>query len=389
MNPVIERLYTSHAFDAYMQQKWYMNFVIDPQQSTTERQMANVVLPEFTDLGWVFISIANIFEDKLASAERIVLGWLISHNPEEVLALDLADRDRRQLLNALLALKDYKEDGCSNVLLPLDMATSALILKSAMYRCVTTMDMVGLTTKAQTVEEQILEPVSDSYTSLYEAALSKLPPAARAEAATSLSRDELKKLVIMPDYYGSSEAIKRIPEILHEPYLIAKEELIPGHMRHLEWGRAAGEVLEERGITHPQWTCSITGRNIGYICTDHEHADVVLPTGAEFSTSKVVEGHAYHLPLIANTVHSADSSILVAWYKYAEENDIATFTTHDAVNCTANNLNQMRQIIAEQIVIAAILSPVVAMSEELDLPTPEVGDFNTWARNFKPHNFMT
>ena len=301
----------------------------------------------------------------------------------------MADRDRRQLLNALLALRDYKQNSWSDVLLPLDMATSALILKSAMYRCVTTMDMVGLTTKAQTIEEQILEPVSDSYTRLYEAALNKLPPEARKEAATSLSRNELKKLVIMPDYYGSTEAIKQIPEILHEPYLVAKEELIPANMRHLEWGRAAGEVLEDREITHPQWTCSITGRNIGYKCTGHEHANVVLPTGAEFSTSKVVESHAYHLPLIANTVHSADSSILVGWYKYAEDNNIATFTTHDAVNCTANNLNQMRQVIAEQIVIAALHSPVAAMSEELDLPAPEIGCFTTWARNFKPHNFMT
>lgn len=159
-------------------------------------------------------------------------------------------------------------------------------------------------------------------------------------------------------------------------------------MRHLEWGRAAGEVLTEREETHPQWTCSITGRNIGYRCTEELHAEVTLPDGAEFSVSKTVEGSSYHLPLIANTVHSADSSLLVAWYEYAELHNIATFTTHDAINATANNLNQMRQILAEQIVITAYNSPVVSMAKELNLPSPEVGDFSQWVSFFKPHNFM-
>jgi len=389
MIPLIEKVYNSNEFTSKYLDAWYMNFVIQPEDSIITRTMANVVLPELTDLGWVYISIANIFEDKLSSADRIILGYLLSKQPEELLKIDLIDRDRRQLLNALLALKQYKGSWQSNVLLPLDMATSALILMSAMYRCTTTMDMVGLSTKATTVDGQLREAVSDSYTRLYAAALSKLPPAQRSEAALTLTRDQLKKLVIMPDYYGSSEAIKRIPEELHAPYLEAKEELIPGHMRHLEWGRAAGEVLEERGITHPQWTCSLSGRNIGYLCTEELHADVTLPDEAEFSVSKRVEGTSYHLPLIANTVHSADSSILIAWYQYAEEHDITTFTTHDAVNCTANNLNQMRQIIAEQIVLAAYHSPVKSMAKELDLPSPEIGDFTTWATAFKPHNFMT
>ena len=130
----------------------------------------------------------------------------------------MPDRDRRQLLNALLALQEYKEIGETSVLLPLDMATSALILMSAMYRCVTTMSMVGLTTSAKSPEEQILEPVSDSYTRLYETALGKLPPAARKAASLSLTRDELKKKVIMPDYYGSSAAIKRMPEELYNDF---------------------------------------------------------------------------------------------------------------------------------------------------------------------------
>ena len=135
--------------------------------------MNNIVLPELSDLAWIYISIANIFEDKLASAERIVLGYILSQDPKPLLRLDLEDRDRRQLLNAFLALEQYKSTGKSDVLLPLDMATSALIIKSAMYRCVTTMSMVGLSTTATTLEEQLREPVSDSYTKLYDAALNK------------------------------------------------------------------------------------------------------------------------------------------------------------------------------------------------------------------------
>ena len=199
MNPFVEKVYNSTQFISRMRAKFYMHFVVKLENSTTERSMQNLVLPELTDLGWVFISIANIFEDKLSSAERIVLGYMLSRQPEEILRQQMPDRDRRQLLNALLALKQYRETGKSNIMLPLDMATSALILKSAMYRCVTTMKMVGLTTDAKTVEEQLLEPVSDSYTRLYEAALNKLPPAARKQAALTLSRDELKKKVIMPD----------------------------------------------------------------------------------------------------------------------------------------------------------------------------------------------
>lgn len=188
--------------------------------------------------------------------------------------------------------------------------------------------------------------------------------------------------------YGSTEAIKRIPEIMHTPYLATKEELIPAHMRHLEWGRLAGDVLVDRNVTHPQWTCSITGRNIGYVCNDFVHAEVTLPDGATFDVSKAVEGHAYHMPLIANTVHSPDSSILVKWYEYAEDNEISTFTTHDAINATASNLNQARQIIAEQIVVCAFNSPVMSMAKELDLPLPEIGDFTEWVKHYRPHNFM-
>jgi hypothetical protein len=385
----IKAVYESPEFTQMMADSWFMNFVIKPENSKVVRTLSKVILPELTDLAWVYISVANIFEDKLATAERIVLGYLLAQDPDVLLRVDMADRDRRQLLNALLAIKQYKLYDQSDVMLPLDMATSALILKSAMYRCVKTMSMVGLTTSATTVEEQLREPISDSYTLLYQAALDQLPPAAREEASLSLSRDELKKLVIMPDYYGSSEAIKRIPKELHEPYLRAKEELIPGHMRHLEWGRAAGAVLTEREVTHPQWTCSLTGRNIGYICEDAVHADISLADGATFSVSKSVEGKAYHLPLIANTVHSADSSLLVAWYKFAEDNDITTFTTHDAINCTANNLNQARQVIAEQIVLTAYHSPVMSMAKELDLPLPVIGDFTEWVTNFKAHGFMS
>jgi len=389
MIPFIEKIYTSQEFTNLYMEDWFMNFVIPPDQSITTRVMSKVVLPELTDLAWVYVSIANVFEDKLSTSDKIILGHLLSKHPASLLKLDLLDRDRRQLINALMVLQDYKSMGKSNVLLPLDMATSALIIKSAMYRCTKTMAMVGLTTEAKTVEAQLLEPVSDSYTKLYEAALNKLPPSVRKTVALNLTRDELKKKVIMPDYYGSSQAIKRIPEELHAPYLEAKEELIPGHMRHLEWGRAAGEILTAREITHPQWICSLTGRNIGYVCTAPLHADITLPDGALFSSSKAVEGEAYHLPLIANTVHSVDSSILVNWYRYANKHNITTFTTHDAVNTTANHLNQMRQIIAEQIVLAAYHSPVLSMSRQLDLPHPVIGDFDTWARAFKPHNFMS
>jgi len=389
MNKLIKSTYESKDFQDKLKEKWYLNFVIKPENSTTVRTMQNVVLPELTDLGWIYVSVCNIFEDKLATAEKIVLGYLLAKVPQIVLNLDLEDRDRRQLLNALMALESYKSTGTSDVMLPLDMATSALILKSAMYRCVKTMEMVGLTTKATTVDEQLLEPVADSYTILYETALSKLPPNLRAQVATDTSRDTLKKTTIMPDFYGSSAAILRIDEQLRKPYVQTKEELIPAHIEHVAWGKKAGEILAERDITHPQWTCSITGRNVGYICEDTISASVVLPDGVEFDVSKTIEATPYHLPLIANTVHSADSSILVAWYEYAAQNNITTFTTHDAVNATANNLNQMRQIIAEQIVVAALDSPVLSMSKELDLPLPNIGSIAEWAKHFKPHNFMT
>lgn len=200
MIKLIREVYECFTFQEMMLESWFMNFVIQPENSTTEKQMSNIVLPEFTDMGWCYMSVANIFEDKLSSAERIVLGYLLAtYHSEDMLKLNLEDRDRRQLLNALLAVKQYSENGCSNIMLPLDMATSALILKSAMYRCTTTMKMVGLTTEETTLEGQIREPVSDSYTRLYQAALDKLPPAAREKAASNLTRDELKKTVIMPD----------------------------------------------------------------------------------------------------------------------------------------------------------------------------------------------
>ncbi len=389
MLPIIQDLINSPRYHKLMyEDQWYMNFVIDPEQSTTIRTMNNVVLPEISDLGWVYISIANIFEDKLCSATRIVLGYLLSEKFDDVIQLPKADRDRRQLLNAFLALQDYKVTGKTNILVPLDMATSALIIKSAMYRCVTTMGMVGLSTSSTTVQQQMLEPISDSYTKLYAAALAKLPPAVREECSLSISRDELKKSVILPDFYGSATALLRAPTAIHKPYLEAKEELIPAHMRHLEWGKHAGEVLCDRDIVNPMWTCSLTGRNVGYVCTEEVRAEVDLEDGANFTVSKQLPGRAYHLPLIANTVHRVDSSLLVPWYQFAKVNRITTFTTHDAVNCTPSYLNQMRQIIAEQIVLAAYHSPVMSMAVELDLPLPVIGDFETWALNFKPHGFM-
>ena len=388
----IENIYTSKEFTKLFMEKWFMNFVVTPGASTVKRDaQLNIQLPELTDLGWVYCSISNIFEDKLSTADKIILGYLLSKEDISVLlALPEKDRDRRQLLNALEALEDYKTKGTSNVLLPLDMATSALILMSALYRCTKTMEMVGLTSKAKTVEEQLIEPVSDSYTKLYETALSKLDPKDQQDAKTSLTRDELKKLVIMPDYYGSSAAINRIPEIMHEPYLQTKRELIPAHIKHLDWGRKAGSALAAADIVEPTWICSLTGRNIGYTCTGSITADVyIAEEDITFSVSKTVPGNSYHLPLIANTIHSADSSILVAWYKYAQANYISTFTTHDAINCTANNLNQMRQIIAEQIVFISYTNPIMDLSKQLSLPEPQIGNFDNWVTHFKPHNFLT
>lgn len=386
MIPLIKQAYTSSQFKSLMASQWYMNFVLT--DSTTERKYAKVVLPEFTDLGWVYMSVANIFEDKLSSAERIVLGYLLSQNQATVLQLNLEDRDRRQLLNAFLALKQYKETGQSNILLPLDMATSALILMSAMYRCPTTMAMVGLSSKATTIEERILEPVSDSYTKLHIAALNKLPPSQRKSIASVLTRNELKKLVIMPDYYGSTSAIERIPEELREPYLQAKRELVPAQMKHLSWGALAGQTLVERGVTHPQWTCAYTGRNVGYMCTETIGATVHLPD-AQFDVAKVVEGNPYHLRIIANTVHSPDSSLLIPIYQKAAELGITMFTTHDAINVTASNLNYIRQLTIEGIIDIAITNPLVSMSEQLNLPMPDVEDINPWLLNLCPHNFMS
>lgn len=387
MKDLIKKLYESTEFSLHMTNCAYMHFV--KEDPTSVRKYSNITLPEFTDLGWVYMSIANIFEGKLSSAERIILGMLMSRDPVALFEIPMEQRDKLQLANALKSLQDYKEFGRTDIPMELDMATSALILMSAMYRCPATMGLVGLSSNAKTIEERIREPVSDSYTELYKKSVGLLPPS-QQDGLPSMVDRKFFKGVCMENFYGSSTAIRRLPENLQETYNRAKEVLCPVQPKHHSWGMQAGAVLTERGITDVQYTCAMSGRNVGYTCTTKEHATVNVG-GTEFDVSQTVEGEPHHLRLIANTVHSADSALLIPVYQAARDMGFNLFTTHDALNAVPSRMNQVRQLVAEAIVDVSMdaTNPLISLAKQLDLPDPQVEPLMTWIQKLNMHNMMS
>lgn len=385
MHKIVNDFYVSVAMLNFMANKDYMHFVTsDPR---TVRKYHNIVLPEFTDLGWAYQSIANVFEDKLCSAEKIALGYCMYQDPAKLFEIPMKQRDKIQLINAIKTVQQYAEFGQTNIMMPTDMATSALILMSAMYRCTTTMDIVGLSSEAKTIEEHILTPIRDSYTELYSKSIELLPHSQRAKVPASVDRKFFKG-VCMENYYGGTASIKKLPENLQETFHKAKGILIPAQLAHHKWGMQAGAVLTDRGATEVKWTSKMSGRQEGYTCLEKEHATAHVPGGASFDVSQTVRGNPHHLPIIANSVHWGDSEVLVPLYQQAKEIDFNTFTTHDAANSLPTRKNQERQVLAEAIIDIAVIHPFQDMVDQLELPQPEIQPLQPWIEKLNMHNMM-
>lgn len=391
MSKYIEALKRSSLYHRLMKDEFYMNFAIKKADSTTIRKYSFIHMLELTDLGWVFANIANTFDDKLPLGERITLGYMMTREQEYAVSQLDEQRDHLQLFNGFSALKEYKETGKTTVLLPWDMATSAIILMSALYACTKSMEMVGLTSKSKTIKDFMLEPVNDTYMSLYHGTLDKLPPSKRAEMEGLLSRKEMKNGVTLPDLYGSVTSILNMPEVMHEPYERTKQEIIPAYILHREWSQQSAAILEERGEVEVTWTDPVSGMLAGYTCLDTETAEVILRDGAEFSVSRMVKGKPHHLPLQANPVHNTDAILLHYVDNEADKHveEVTLFTTHDAINCTPGFTNQIRQWTMEGIIEIAMSGYLSKVSEDIGVPAPVTGDVAAWIKNLNPHGFMS
>lgn len=401
MSNYIEQLKKTVEYTHLMNEEFYMHFSIPVHKSTTVRKYPSIHMLELSDIGWVYVNLCNPFDDRLPVGERIVLGYIMSKDVVRTLTShEVSDqRDQMQVNNCLQALKDYKEKGKTNVLLPWDMATSAIILMSAMYACTKSMEQVGLTSKSRTIKEFMLEPINDTYMSLFKHTVDMLPLSQRVEVNGSLCRDDLKK-IIMKDFYGSKSAIHELEENLHVPYERSKANLIPAHILHRDWAQATQAILEERGDLEVSWTDPISGMKAGWTCMDDEHADVVLEDGANFSAQRRVVGTPYHLCAAANPIHNGDAVLLwhinnaVETYNELEAlkatpKIFTTYTTHDALNCSPAFVNQLRQWTIEGIIDIAMSSYMDKVSEDIGVPAPQTGDVAEWLQNLNPHGFLS